>query len=67
MFKHIGRKLILVASLTALTGIVVQAQTTSPPSPPTTPTPSPGSVTGGDPEPTSPDIIQIMSTILTLA
>ena len=65
MFKHVGRKLILAASLTALTGTVVHAQTTSPTPPPTTPTP--GSVTGGDPEPTSPDIIQIMSTILTLA
>jgi len=65
MFKHVGRKLILAASLTALTGTVVHAQTTSPTPPPTTPTP--GSVTGGDPEPTSPDIIQIILAVLTLA
>jgi hypothetical protein len=65
MFKHFGRKLILAAALTALTGPVVHAQTTSPtpPPPPTTP----GSVTGGDPEPTSPDIIQVILTILFLA
>jgi len=65
MFKHVGRKLILAASLTALTGTLVHAQTTSPPPTPTAATP--GSVTGGDPEPTSPDIIQIMLMILTLA
>jgi hypothetical protein len=65
MFKHVGRKLMLAASLTALTGTAVHAQTTSPPATPTTPTP--GSVTGGDPEPTSPDILQIIVTILTLA
>jgi hypothetical protein len=63
MFKHLGRKLILAATLTALTGPVVHAQTTSPTPPPTTP----GSVTGGDPEPTSPDVIQIILTILSLA
>jgi hypothetical protein len=65
MFKHVGRKLMLAASLTALTGTVIHAQTTSPPPTPTTPTP--GSVTGGDPEPTSPDILQIILTVLTLA
>jgi hypothetical protein len=65
MFKHLGRKLILAATLTALTSSVVHAQTTSP-TPPPTPT-TPGSVTGGDPEPTSPDIVQIILTILSLA
>jgi hypothetical protein len=65
MFKHLGRKLILAATLTALTGPVVHGQTTSPTPPPTTPTP--GSVTGGDPEPTSPCVIQIILTILSLA
>jgi hypothetical protein len=65
MFKHVGRKLMLAATLTALTSPVVHAQTTSPTLPPTTPTP--GSVTGGDPEPTSPDIIQIILTVLYLA
>lgn len=66
MFKHLGRKLILAATLTALTGPVVHAQTTSPtpPPPPTTTTPS--SVTGGDPEPTSP-CLQFILTILFLA
>jgi hypothetical protein len=65
MFKHLGCKLILAATLTALTGPVVHAQSTSPtpPPPPTTP----GSVTGGDPEPTSPDIIQVILTIFSLA
>jgi hypothetical protein len=66
MFKHVGRKLMLAATLTALTGSVVHAQTTSPAPPPTTTT-TPDSVTGGDPEPTSPDIIQIILTILSLA
>jgi hypothetical protein len=65
MFKHVGRKLILAVTLTALTGPVVHSQTTSPTPPPTTTTP--GSVTGGDPEPTSPDVIQIILTILSLA
>ena len=65
MFKHVGRKLILAVTLTALTGPVVYSQTTSPTPPPTTTTP--GSVTGGDPEPTSPDVIQIILTILSLA
>jgi hypothetical protein len=67
MFKHLSRKLILAATLTALTGPVVHGQTTSPTPPPTTPTPTPGSVTGGDPEPTSPDIMQIILTILSVA
>jgi hypothetical protein len=65
MFKHLGRTLIIAATLTTLTGPGVHAQTTSP-TPPPTPT-TPGSVTGGDPEPTSPDIIQIILTILSLA
>jgi hypothetical protein len=65
MFKHLGRKLILAATLTALTGPDVHGQTTSPTPPPTTTTPD--SVTGGDPEPTSPDIIQIILTILSVA
>ncbi len=65
MLKHLGRKLILATTLTTLTGPVVHAQTTSP-TPPPTPT-TPGSVTGGDPEPTSPDIIQVILTILSLA
>lgn len=65
MFKHLGSKLILAATLTTLTGPVGHAQTTSPTPPPTTT--MPGSVTGGDPEPTSPDIIQMILTILSLA
>ena len=65
MFKHVGRKLMLAATLTALTGPIVHAQTTSPTPSPTTATPD--SVTGGDPEPTSPDIIQIILTVLALA
>jgi hypothetical protein len=65
MFKQLSRKLILAATLTALTGSVVHAQTTSPTLPPTTT--NPDSVTGGDPEPTSPDIIQIILTIVSLA
>jgi hypothetical protein len=65
MFKHVGRKFMLAATLTVLTGSLVHAQTTSPTPPPTTATPD--SVTGGDPEPTSPDVIQIILTILSLA
>jgi hypothetical protein len=62
MLKHLGRKLILATTLIALTRPVVHAQTTSP-----TPSPTPGSVTGGNPEPTSPDIIRIFFMILLLA
>jgi hypothetical protein len=56
MFMHLGRKLILAATLTAKHF-----------SHSTSNNDNPDSVTGGDPEPTSPDVILIILTILSLA
>jgi hypothetical protein len=62
MSKHAFRKLTLAAAITmlAVTRAHAQTSTTPPPSPP----PTPDTVTGTDPEPTSP---QVIGTILHLA
>jgi hypothetical protein len=57
MFKHIVRNLALAITLTALSTSAIYAQTTGTAVP---------SVTGGDPEPTSPTV-QVILAILHLA
>jgi hypothetical protein len=63
MLKPSARKLTLAATLLALTVSAVHAQSTPPPPPPVTT----DGVTGGDPEPTSPNIVQVILSILHLA
>jgi hypothetical protein len=58
MFKHAARNLILALTLTALVSPFVYADA------PSTTTPA---VTGGDPEPTSPTVVQTILTFLYLA
>lgn len=67
MSKNSFRKLTLAVALTVLaaTKLHAQASTTTPPPPP--PPPIPGTVTGTDPEPTSPNVVDIILTILHLA
>jgi hypothetical protein len=61
MFKHIVRNSTLVLTFAALLAPTMRAQTTS--TPPTSPAPA---VTGGDPEPTSPDVVQTVLVFLHL-
>ena len=57
MFKHAARNFALALTLTALVTPTIQAQTTITPS---------SAVTGGDPEPTSPDVVQMILVVLHL-
>jgi hypothetical protein len=57
MFKHVARNFALALTLTALVTPTIQAQTTITPS---------SAVTGGDPEPTSPDVVQMILVVLHL-
>jgi hypothetical protein len=68
MKKHLARKLTLAATLTVLSATAAHASTanTSPASAPQ-PTVTADSVTGTDPVPTSPDVIQMILTFLHLA
>jgi hypothetical protein len=65
MSKHAFRKLTLVAAITVLAVTRAHAQTSTPPPPP--PPATPNTVTGTDPEPTSPNVIDMILTILYLA
>jgi hypothetical protein len=60
MLKHIARNFALALTLVALPTSTIHAQATS--TPPATP-----AVTGGDPEPTSPTVVQIVLVVLHLA
>jgi hypothetical protein len=68
MKKHLARRLTLAAALTVLSATSAHAATanTSPAYAPQ-PTPTADSVTGTDPVPTSPDVIQMILTLLHLA
>jgi hypothetical protein len=68
MSKQSARKLTLALTLLALTAPGLRsaiAQSTPPPPPP--PPPTPQTVTGGDPVPTSPNVVDIILTILHVA
>ena len=60
MFKHIARNFALALTLAALSISTIHAQATS--APPPVP-----AVTGGDPEPTSPTVVQTILVFLHLA
>jgi hypothetical protein len=68
MSKHLARKLTLAATLTVLSVTAAHASTSNT-SPTSTlrSTVTPDSVTGTDPEPTSPNIIQVILVLLHLA
>jgi hypothetical protein len=59
MHKSLSRRLLLAAVLGTLSGTIAHADTTTPP-----PSPTPGSVTGGDPVPTSPHAVMVILTLL---
>ena len=58
MHKSLTRRLVLAMVLGTLSGTIAHADTT------TTPSPTPASVTGGDPVPTSPHVITVILTLL---
>jgi hypothetical protein len=67
MFKHAARNFVLAFTLTALVTPAIQAQTTSTLSTANTLSGRTApDVTGGDPEPTSPDVIQMIFVFLHL-
>jgi hypothetical protein len=57
MHKSLTRRLVLAIVLGTLSGTIAHADTT-------TPSPTPASVTGGDPVPTSPHAITVILTLL---
>lgn len=57
MHKSLTRRLALAIVLGTLSGTIAHADTT-------TPSPTPASVTGGDPVPTSPHAITVILTLL---
>ena len=57
MQKSLTRRLVLAIVLGTLSGTIAHADTT-------TPSPTPTSVTGGDPVPTSPHMITVILTLL---
>jgi hypothetical protein len=57
MHKSLTRRLVLAIVLGTLSGTIAHADTT-------TPSPTPTSVTGGDPVPTSPHVITVILTLL---
>jgi hypothetical protein len=57
MQKSLTRRLVLAIVLGTLFGTIARADTT-------TPSPTPTSVTGGDPVPTSPHVITVILTLL---
>ena len=57
MHNSLTRRLVLAVVLGTLSGTIAHADTT-------TPSPTPASVTGGDPVPTSPHAITIILTLL---
>jgi len=57
MHKSLTRRLVLAIVLGTLFGTIAHADTT-------TPSPTPASVTGGDPVPTSPHAITVILTLL---
>ena len=68
MFKHFARRLTLAATLTVLSVTAAHASTSSvTPTSTSQPTVTPDSVTGTDPVPTSPDVIQMILVFLHLA
>jgi hypothetical protein len=60
MFKHIARNFALALTLAALSVSTIHAQAASP-------SPVVPAVTGGDPEPTSPKVVQTILVLLHLA
>jgi hypothetical protein len=60
MLKHIARTFALALTLAALSTSTIHAQATSVP-------PAVPAVTGGDPEPTSPNVVQTILAFLHLA
>ena len=68
MSKHLARKLTLATTLTVLSVTAAQAATSNTtPASTSQPTVTPDSVTGTDPVPTSPDVIQMIFVFLHLA
>jgi hypothetical protein len=67
MFKKVVLKLTIATSLLATAAPAIHASTTTPPSASSQPTLTADGVTGGDPEPTSPNIVQIVLQLLQLA
>jgi hypothetical protein len=74
MSKNVARKLAFAMFLLLLAGPADRAfasgtgSTSAPPSSSTTaPTPTPAGITGTDPEPTSPDIVSLILTLINLA
>jgi hypothetical protein len=63
MYKHLARNVALAAVVTVLSITTVHAQSIPTPPPP----PNSGSVTGGDPVPTSPDVVHMILVFLHLA
>lgn len=59
MHKSLTRGLVLAIVLGTLSGTIAHADTTTPP-----PSPTPTSVTGGDPVPTSPKVVTVILTLL---
>ena len=57
MQKSLTRRLVLAIALGTLSGTIAHADTT-------TPSPTPTSVTGGDPVPTSPHMITVILSLL---
>jgi len=62
MFKHAKNWLVLIAAVAVLS-LAAHADGTAPPQPPPV---SPSSVTGGSPEPTSPNVVGIVLSLLHL-
>jgi hypothetical protein len=60
MFKHIVRNFALALTLAALSTSTIHAQAPAPP-------PAVPAVTGGDPEPTSPTVVQTILVFLHMA
>jgi hypothetical protein len=72
MFRHARRKLMLGLTFLALTIPVTRAlaanpdQVTAVPPSPTSPAPIPTGVTGTDPEPIEPDVLELILSLLSL-
>jgi hypothetical protein len=72
MFKQLSRKLMLVTTLLALTIPASRAFSATtdpaptPPPPSTSPSPAPSGVTGTDPEPIEPSLLELILAVLSV-